>query len=202
MVQLKENNRAILAVFGCSIAIFWPGALTFGFPGVMTPIWQEMFHVGRGATGIAIFFMLAAVGFFMFLVGRWQETYGTRKMIVLGIVLTSFASVVAAHASSIYVVYAWAFLNGLASCFVYIPALTTVQRWYPQKKGLVSGIVSMVFGLSAAIMSPLFVWMLSMMGYVSMNFFIAVLTLIIGLIGAYFVGTPDTVDDSAFYLST
>jgi hypothetical protein len=35
-----------------------------------------------------------------------------------------------------------------------------------------------------------------------MNFFIAVLTLIIGLIGAYFVGTPDTVDDSAFYLST
>ncbi len=28
---------------------------------------------GRAATGITIFFMLAAVGIFMFLVGRWQE---------------------------------------------------------------------------------------------------------------------------------
>jgi OFA family oxalate/formate antiporter-like MFS transporter len=163
----------------------------------MTPIWQEKFHVGRGATGITIFFMLVAVGIFMFLVGRWQERYGTRKMISLGIVLTSFASIVAAYATSISVVYAWAFLNGLASCFVYIPALTTVQWWYPEKKGLVSGIVSMVFGLSAAIMSPLFGKMLASLGYVSMNLFIAALTLAFGLIGAYFASAPNTGEKSA-----
>jgi OFA family oxalate/formate antiporter-like MFS transporter len=189
---MSGDVKAVLAVLGCSIAIFWPGALTFGFPGVMTPIWQEMFQVGREATGITIFFMLAAVGIFMFLVGRWQERFGTRRMIVIGIILTSFASIVAAYASSIFMVYAWAFVNGLASCFVYIPALTMVQRWYPQKKGLVSGIVSMVFGLSAAIMSPLFGKMLISLGYVSMNISIAILTLVIGLIGAYFSRAPQT----------
>lgn len=196
---MSGNIKSILAVLGSSVAIFWPGALTFGFPGVMAPVWQKMFHVGHGATGITIFFMLAAVGIFMFLVGHWQERYGTRKMITLGVILTSFASVVAAYASSISAVYAWAFLNGLASCFVYIPTLTLVQWWYPQKKGLVSGIVSMVFGLSAAIMSPLFEKMLVSLGYVSMNLSISVLTLIIGLAGAYFARAPNSQEKKALY---
>ena len=199
--SVSGNMKAILAVLGSSVAIFWPGALTFGFPGVMAPVWQEMFHVGRGATGVTIFFMLAAVGVFMFLVGHWQERYGTRKMITLGIIITSFASVVVAYASSIYAVYAWAFLNGLASSFVYIPTLTLVQRWYPGKKGVVSGIVSMVFGLSAALMSPLFGKMLVSLGYVSMNLYIAFLTLIIGLAGAYFARAPDSSEKPASYFA-
>ena len=195
---MPGKRTALLAVLGSCIAIFWPGALTFGFPGVMAPIWQEMFHVGRAATGLTIFFMLAAVGVFMFLVGRWQEHYGTRKMIILGIILTACSSVVAAYATSIYMVYAWAFLNGLASSFVYIPTLTLVQRWYPEKKGLVSGIVSMVFGLAAAIMAPLFGKMLATLGYLPMNLTLALFTLAIGLAGAYFARAPDDEEIASF----
>ncbi|HUS74422.1 MAG TPA: MFS transporter [Methanothrix sp.] len=187
---MPRNIKATLAVLGSCIAIFWPGALTFGFPGVMAPIWQEMFHVGNAATGLTIFFMLAAVGAFMFLVGRWQERYGIRRMIALGVILTALASIVASQASSIYTVYAWAFLNGIASSFVYVPALTLVQWLYPQKRGLVAGTVSMVFGLSAAIMSPLFGKMLTALGYEAMNLAVALLTLSIGLFGAYFARAP------------
>jgi len=86
--------------------------------------------------------------------------------------------------------HVWAFLTGLASSFVYIPALTTVQWWYPEKTGVVSGIVSMVFGLSAAVMSPLFGKTLISLGYVSMNLSIAILALLIGLAGAYFARAP------------
>lgn len=71
--QYPENRNGVLAIIGCCIAIFWPGALTFGFPGVMASIWQKMFLVGSADTGAVVFSMLAAVGIFMFLVGRWQE---------------------------------------------------------------------------------------------------------------------------------
>src|SRR5690606_16904145 len=148
MDRFYSEGNGVLAVIGCSVAIFWPGALTFGFPGVMASVWREMFQVGSGATGATIFFMLAAVGINMFLVGRWQERYGIRRMIILGILLTACGCILAAYAESITMVYAWAFLNGAASCFVYIPALTLVQQWYPRRKGLVSGTVSMVFGLA------------------------------------------------------
>src|SRR5512136_197458 len=121
MMRFKENNGAILAILGCSVAIFWPGALTFGFPGVMAPVWQEMFHVGRAATGLTIFFMLAAVGAFMFLVGRGQERWGLRRMMAIGVIITALASLIVSQATSIYTVYAWAFVNGMASSFVYVP---------------------------------------------------------------------------------
>lgn len=189
---MVRDARAKLAVIGCSVAIFWPGALNFGFPGVMAPVWQEMFHVGRGTIGNTIFFMLAAVGVFMFLVGRWQERYGTRRMIIVGVVLSSLCVIIVAYAKSIAMIYAWAFLTGLSTCFVYIPALTTVQRWYPEKKGLVSGIVSMVFGLSAAITSPIFAKLLATLGYERMNLTIAFLALAVGLLGAYFSFAPET----------
>jgi len=191
MDQRKREWNGVLAVIGCSVAIFWPGALTFGFPGVMASVWQEMFLVGSGATGAAIFFMLAAVGIFMFLVGRWQERYGIRRMITLGVLLTACGCILAAFAESIIMVYAWAFINGAASCFVYIPALTLVQQWYPHRKGLVSGTVSMVFGLAAAIMSPLFGMMLNSFGTRNMSLLLAALTLTIGLLGAYFARERD-----------
>jgi OFA family oxalate/formate antiporter-like MFS transporter len=127
----------------------------------------------------------------MFLAGRWQERYGIRRMIILGILLTSIGCILAAFANSIAMVYAWAFINGAASCFVYIPALTLVQQWYPQRKGLVSGTVSMVFGLAAAIMSPVFGLMLNAFGYRNMSLVLAVLTLTAGLLGAYFARERD-----------
>lgn len=163
----------------------------------MAPIWQEMFHVGRAATGLTIFFMLAAVGAFMFLVGRWQERWGLRRMIILGVILTALASLIVSSATSIYTVYVWAFLNGIASSFVYVPALTLVQWCYPKKRGLVAGTVSMVFGLAAAIMSPLFGKMLSYFGYESMNLAVALLTLSIGLLGAYFARAPEAWEKAA-----
>lgn len=194
---MPENHKPLLAVIGTCIAVFWPGALTFGFPGVMAPLWQEMFGVGSAATGLIIFFMLAAVGAFMFLVGRWQERWGLRAMMALGVALTAAASLLVSTAASISTVYAWAALNGMASSFVYVPALTLVQWCYPQKRGLVAGTVSMVFGLSAAIMSPIFGHMLFSLGYETMNLSLAALTISIGLIGAYFARPPTTWEEAA-----
>ncbi|MDO9534248.1 MAG: MFS transporter [Bacillota bacterium] len=188
---MTGRMRGILAVVCCSAAIFWPGALIFGFPGVMGPYWQEMFGVGRGAIGSIMFFVLAALGFFMFFVGRWQEKYGTRLMITIGAVICGLNLFIAAYASNLYMIYLWAFLNGTASSFIYIPALTSVQRWYVGKRGLVSGIVNLVFGMSAAVMVPVFSSMLKSMGYVSMIISIAIISLVVGITAAQFTETPE-----------
>lgn len=190
---MTRSTRGIIAVISCSAAIFWPGALIFGFPGVMAPYWQEMFSMGRGAIGNTLFFVLAALGFFMFFVGRWQEKVGTRIMISIGALICGLNVFIAAYASNLYILYLWAFLNGTASCFIYVPALTSVQRWFVGRRGLISGVVNLVFGMSAAIMAPVFSSMLKSMGYVSMNILIAVISLLVGIIAAQFTETPERV---------
>lgn len=181
-----------MAVVGSSLAIFWPGAYIFGFPGVMAPLWQEMFSAGKGAIGNTLFFVLAAVGLFMFFVGHWQERFGTRKMITLGAILCGLNGLLIAYASTLPMLYCWAFLNGTASCLIYVPALTTVQRWFPEKRGLVSGIVNLAFGLSAALIAPLFGVLLQKLGYVLMNWTLAGLTLLVGITAAQFTEIPHT----------
>lgn len=187
---MTQKTRGILAVAGSALAIFWPGAFIFGFPGVMGPVWQEMFQVGKGPIGNTLFFVLAAVGLFMFFVGRWQEKFGTRKMITVGAILCGLNPFLLAQASSLSLLYLWAFINGLASCFIYIPALTTVQRWFPERKGLVSGIVNLSFGFSAALMAPLFGHLLQSLGYVSMNIALAFMALSAGIVAAQFTEMP------------
>ncbi len=190
---VSRDKNSILVVIGCSIAIFWPGAMIFGFPGVMASAWQGMFHIGRGETGNILFFVLAAVGIFMFLAGYWQERYGTKAMIAIGILTCSLSAVIVGYASGIVWLYVWAFIIGASSSFVYTPALTIVQRLYPQKRGLVSGVVNLTFGLSAAVMSPLFGYMLKSLGYLNMNLVIAVISLITGLGALSIIKAPDTI---------
>lgn len=186
-----KNKRGILAVIGAGLSIFWPGSLAFGFPGVMAPYWQETFQVGSAATGNIMFFILAAVGTFMYLAGRLQERVGARIMISLGIFICGLNLLISAYAVNIWMIYLWAFINGFASCLVYVPALTTVQRWFPAKRGLVTGIVNLCFGLSAAIMSPVFYRMLESMGYYTMNVTLAVAFIVFGLIAASFTEMPE-----------
>jgi MFS transporter, OFA family, oxalate/formate antiporter len=190
---VSADRRGILAVAGCSAAIFWPGALVFAFPGVMGPVWREMFGVGQGAIGNALFFVLASLGFFMFFVGRWQEKVGSRMLVTIGALICSFNILLITYASNLYFFYLWAFLNGTASCFIYMPGLTSVQRWYVERRGLVSGIFNLVFGLSAAVMAPVFSAMLKSMGYVSMNLLLAALSLVVGVTAAQFTETPERI---------
>ena len=185
-----KKAHGILAVIGSSAAIFWPGAFIFGYPGVMGPLWQQRFGVGRGAIGNTLFFVLAAVGCFMFFVGRWQERWGTRKLITLGALLCGLNTFLIAYADRLWLLYLWAFLNGAASSFIYIPGLTTVQRWFPEKRGLVSGLVNLVFGLSAAIMAPIFNYLLHASGYRTMNLFLGGAALFLGLAAAQFTEMP------------
>jgi len=188
---MTNTKRGILALAGSSLAIFWPGAFIFGFPGVMASYWQNNLHVGRGAIGNILFFVLAAGGIFMFFVGRWQEKFGTRAMVSIGAIICGLDVIFVAYASSLWMVYAWAFLVGMASSFVYIPALTTVQRWFPMRRGLVSGIVNLTFGISAAIMAPIFGFMLQAVGYVEMNIYLGIIGLVAGLIAAQFTEVPE-----------
>jgi MFS transporter, OFA family, oxalate/formate antiporter len=187
---MSDARSGVPALVGSGIAIFWPGAFIFGFPGVMASYWQESFLVGRGAIGNILFFVLAAVGIFMFVVGRWQERFGTRAMISIGAIICGLDVVLVAYASSLWMVYLFAFLMGMSSAFIYIPALTTVQRWFPLRRGLVSGIVNFMFGFSAAIMCPVFGYMLEKLGYFSMNVCIAIIAIVAGLIAAQFTDMP------------
>jgi MFS transporter, OFA family, oxalate/formate antiporter len=165
--------------------------MIFGYPGVMASHWQGLFDVGQAATGTVMFFTLAGVGTFMFAVGRWQERTGTKLLVSISAVVCGLALFVASHAPSIQFIYIWAFLTGASSCFIYLPGVSVVQRWFVRRKGLASGTVNLFFGIGGAAMAPVFTSLLINMGYEPMNRLLSLLIIVTGVIGALLVETPE-----------
>ena len=66
-----------------------------------------------------------------------------------------------------------------------------VQRWYPERRGLVAGFVNMAFGLSAAAMSPVFSTLLSKWGYEALTLNAGCAALTIGLTASTLIRFPD-----------
>ncbi|KAL6607469.1 transporter, major facilitator family [Neocallimastix californiae] len=160
---------SIVKIAGCGIPIFWAGVISFGYPGVMSSYWQEKFHVGNTETGLVLTFMLLALALVMFFTGRIHAKIGMAYCILIGTAFYLIAFIILYFAKSIYWVYVWAFTVNLGCSFVYGPGLTTVQQAFPTRKGLVSGIINLLFGISAAALSPILNALLNHQGYNFVN---------------------------------
>lgn len=186
-----RDRHARLAVIGGTISTFWTGALLFGYPGLMRPVWAERFGATPGELSWIMTFVVLSLGISTFVAGKMHMRLGTRNSYLIGTAMLVVCMILVIKANSIYVLYLWGFLNGFASSYFYSPSLTTVQHWYPHRRGLVTGIVNLMFGLSAAIMSPIFKIMFDSMGYEKMGWVLMVLIVVTNIVAAAISEMPE-----------
>ncbi len=162
---MEETRFRYLVLAACCAAIFWPGTLIFGFPGVMSGYWQSTFDIGRADVGRIMFFILSPVGFFMFFFGKLLERWAPGKLIATGGAVAAVSTFLLPRAGSFSGVCLWAFAMGGATAMIYLSGLTVTQQWFPRRRGLVSGVYNLCFGVSAALMAPLYGRWLGEWGY-------------------------------------
>jgi MFS family permease len=96
---------------------------------------------------LAIFF----IGIGAVIGGRWQDRVGPRTVTLVGAVLWGLGNVLAAIGPHSpwwwYVTYG--VIGGFGNGMAYITPVATVTKWFPDKRGLASGMVVMGFGLGA-----------------------------------------------------
>lgn len=185
------SRKGWLAVIACALATFNSGALFFGYPGIMTPYWRDLLHVDAGATGLIMTFACLGVGALTLVSGSVHPKIGTRRSFLIGTIILFVCTIVANSIDNIVLAYVWAFLNGAGSGFIYGPSLATVQHWFPQRRGLATGIVNLFFGTSAAVMSPVYTLMLNGLGYRKMNYVVLSMIVVINLLALIFAELPD-----------
>ncbi|MDA3790691.1 MAG: MFS transporter [Desulfobacula sp.] len=182
-------NKKIILILGC-LTIFFPGAFVFGFPGVMAQEWQTLFHVNKAQIGRLMFFILAGTGFSMILAGKLQEKIAGHFIIFIGSLGCGLAMFFVGQATAIEHVYIWAFIEGFFCGFVYIPCLTIFQKMFLDHRGLATGVFNLTFGGAAAVMSPLFTYLLVSKGYVFTSNFAGIISIFLGSSLALFVRIP------------
>lgn len=120
---------------------------------------------------IAILFLGLSAAF----LGHFVEKHGPRKtgMIAatffgIGIFATGFA----VKMESLYMIYlTYGVLGGIGLGTGYIAPVSTLVKWFPDRRGLATGLAIMGFGFAAAIASPVMNFLIEAVG-VSSTFFI------------------------------
>ena len=105
-----------------------------------------------------------------------------RNLVLFGSILCGSSKFLAGAAKEISMIYLWAFLTGTSVSFILIPALSIAQQWYPERRGLASGMVNLAFGLSAAVMSPPIVYWMNGLGYLRTTQILGVCALLTELV--------------------
>ncbi len=85
--------------------------------------------------------------------GRWQDSVGPRTVTVVGAVIWGLGVLLAGlgtrHFGAPWLYLTYGVIGGLGNGMAYITPVATVTKWFPDRRGLASGIVVMGFGLGA-----------------------------------------------------
>jgi oxalate/formate antiporter len=84
----------------------------------------------------------------------WQgvlvDRFGPRLLLSLGALITGSSWMLAAHASSLTMLYlTYGLLGGIGTGIVYVGVIGHMVQWFPDKRGLATGLVAAGYGIGA-----------------------------------------------------
>ena len=142
-------NRWWMAVFGTALQMCIGTVYAWSYfqnPLSQTYGWSNTEVAWVFSTTILFLSLGAAVG------GSKLPVYGPRKLAVLGILLFGSGYLLGALAlyfkSLPFLYLGYGVIGGTGIGLAYVPPVATVAKWFPDKKGLASGMVITGFGVS------------------------------------------------------
>jgi MFS transporter, OFA family, oxalate/formate antiporter len=149
---------------------------------------QRDFGAARGS--VSLVFSLA--GFLYFALGAISgplaDRWGSRRVVLAGIVLIGAGLILASFAQSLRAVYAAYSLGiGLGVGCSYVPAMGAVQRWFVKRRGFASGLASSGIGAGTLVGPPFAALLINVWGWRDAYLILGVVAVIIGAGMALFI---------------
>ena len=90
--------------------------------------------------------------------GKLAVRYTTRRVVFIGGIIISLGFFLASFTSAEYSWVLWltyGVLGGVGMGFTYSTTIACAQKWYPHKKGLITGIIVSAIGLGGVVFTPI-----------------------------------------------
>ncbi len=196
MVTGPENtpNRWLVAVMGTLLQLALGTVYAWSF-------FQQPVMAAGGWSNVQAAWAFSLAIFFLGLAAAWGGVnlprFGPRKLAMAGGALFGLGYLLAAYAlyvKSLPLLYiGYGVIGGMGLGLGYVTPVATAARWFPDKKGLITGMVVMGFGFGALIMAKaLAPLLMSVTGgsLVAVFFYIGVTMLVVTLPAGYCLVNP------------
>ncbi len=183
-----EGGRWLQVVIGFVISLIL--GLLYAWSIFVVPL-EKQFGWSRAQTSLA--FTLSIIFFVvgMVLGGRHTDKKGPRVVVSIGAALLTAGFFLASFAESLGVLYlSYGVLCGFGIGYANIAPMAAAMRWFPDRRGLVSGILVMGFGLAAFVLGAAASQIIASMGWPTAFRVLGGLSLVLCLLGAQFMKFP------------
>lgn len=187
----KTRNRWLIAL--SAIAIHLSIGSAYAYSVFKNPLLDLLGWDNRQTSAsftIAIFIL----GFSAAAFGRWVEKWGPRKSAAIAALLFSFGQIgagLAVQGGSLIGFYlAYGLIGGMGLGIGYISPVSTLVKWFPDRRGLATGMAVMGFGAGSLICSPVAAALIESVGIAPTFYVLGTCYLALMLLGASYIAKP------------
>lgn len=152
---MKQLNRWVYAIVGVIVLLM--AGLVYAWS-VMGSVINRDLKVDQAPLSLTFTIVMAMFCIGCLIAGILAKRVNPKLYVLLSALLFLVGFLVASATNGVALLYVgFGILAGLGSGFAYNAVMSTMSSWFPDKQGLISGILLMGFGLSSFIVGKLFV---------------------------------------------
>ena len=188
---MKTTNRYLVAT--CGVLLHLMLGSTYAWSIYRNPI---MVQTGWDQSSVSFAFSLAifCLGLSAAFMGRLVEKFGPRVTGSMSAVLYAGGNIltgVAIAQGELWILYlGYGILGGLGLGVGYITPVSTIIKWFPDKRGLATGLAIMGFGFASLLTSPIAQYLIQVRGVEQTFYILGVVYFIVMLFVSQFIKRP------------
>ncbi|HEQ9918792.1 OFA family MFS transporter [Streptococcus pyogenes] len=188
---MEKTKRYIIATAGILLHLMLGS--TYAWSVYRNPILQE---TGWDQAPVAFAFSLAifCLGLSAAFMGNLVEQYGPRLTGTVSAILYASGNMLTGLAidrKEIWLLYiGYGVIGGLGLGAGYITPISTIIKWFPDKRGMATGFAIMGFGFASLLTSPIAQWLIETEGLVATFYLLGLIYLIVMLFSSQLIIKP------------
>ncbi|HEQ4241623.1 TPA: OFA family MFS transporter [Streptococcus pyogenes] len=188
---MGKTKRYIIAIAGILLHLMLGS--TYAWSVYRNPILQE---TGWDQAPVAFAFSLAifCLGLSAAFMGNLVEQYGPRLTGTVSAILYASGNMLTGLAidrKEIWLLYiGYGVIGGLGLGAGYITPISTIIKWFPDKRGMATGFAIMGFGFASLLTSPIAQWLIETEGLVATFYLLGLIYLIVMLFASQLIIKP------------
>ena len=187
---MRTNNRWVIAIAGVFLQIAL-GAV-YAWSVFRVPLSKQF---GWSISEVTLTFTISifVLGFAAFFGGLWLNRKGPRIVALTGGALYGLGVFLASFSHSLsWLYFSYGLIGGVGLGFGYIVPVAVLVKWFPDRRGLITGIAVGGFGAGALITAPVATRLIQSIGVLNTFAYLGIAYLVVTIIsGAFMQNPPD-----------